>query len=162
MLSAARLKSVLGLRAHTEGGYFVETYRSQETLPAGRGRKPHALSTAIYYMVTAESPCRMHRLSSDEAWHFYTGDPLDMLLLFPDGTGKRVTLGNTFERGMRPQLVVPRGTWQGAAVKAGGEFALAGTTVAPGFDYADFETGTREELTRRYPGFKRWIAALTR
>lgn len=144
----------LGLRPHPEGGYFVETYRHERT--AGN----RSLKTAIYFLVTAKSPSRMHRVSSDEIWHFYRGDPLEMLQL--DGEGSRtVTIGSAVERGERPQVLVRAGVWQGVRVKPGGRYALVGATVSPGFDFADFELGERDALVRAFPQSADLIRALT-
>lgn len=136
------------------GGYFAETYRHD------RSAGDRSLCTAIYFLVTAESPSRMHRVSSDEIWHFYSGDPLEMLQL--DAAGSRiVTIGPDIAAGQRPQVVVPAYVWQGVRIKAGGRFALAGATVSPGFDFADFELGDREQLSKCYPDAAEIIATLT-
>ena len=103
----------------------------------------------------------MHRLQSDEIFHFYLGDPVEMLQLSPDGTGQTVVLGSDLRVGMQPQVVVPRGVWQGSRLVAGGKFALLGCTVAPGFDFADYEHGRRTDLIRLYPQFREKIVALT-
>jgi uncharacterized protein len=148
-----------------EGGYFRETYRADEAthaqaLPARYGRaKAHA--TAIYYLLTPDTFSALHRLPSDEVWHFYAGDPVEMLQLFPDGGGRFVTIGS-FAAGFEPQAVVPRGVWQGARLIAGGRYALLGTTVAPAFDFADYEAGSREDLASAYPAFSEAIRHLTR
>lgn len=149
-----------------EGGYFVETYRSDETVPGsaldaryGQGK---ALSTAIYYLLTPDTFSAMHKLRSDEVFHFYAGDPVEMLRLYPDGSHTVVTLGSDIGAGHTPQIVVPRGTWQGCRIIDGGKFALLGTTVSPGFDRTDYEHGDRDELTRKYPDCAQLIKALTR
>ena len=167
MTDVEDVKVQLGLVRHpAEGGWFAETYRADERLAAaalpGRYRGARPMSTAIYYLLTADTCSSMHRLSSDEVFHFYLGDPVEILELMPDGSGRLVVLGTDLARGMRPQIVVPRGAWQGARVAPGGRFALLGTTVAPGFDYADFERGERGELERRYPAWTSMIRALTR
>jgi predicted cupin superfamily sugar epimerase len=122
---------------------------------------PRAFGTCIYYLLTPTTFSAMHRLQSDEIFHFYLGDPVEMLQLWPDGSGKIVTLGSDLQAGMHPQVIVPRGVWQGARLVAGGKFALLGCTVAPGFDFADYEHGRREELIRDYPQFRERIVALT-
>jgi hypothetical protein len=104
----------------------------------------------------------MHRLKGDEVYHFYLGDPAEMLILKPDGTSKTLLMGQDIVSGMRLQHVVPGGAWQGSRLVPGGKFALLGTTMAPGFDPADFELGSRGELTARYPAYAELIAALTR
>jgi uncharacterized protein len=104
----------------------------------------------------------MHRLQSDEIFHFYFGDPVEMLQLRPDGSGKVITLGSDILSGMQPQVIVPRGVWQGATLVKGGKFALLGTTVSPGFELADYESGERDELVNAYPQFRDLIIGLTR
>lgn len=157
---------LLKLKPHPEGGYYAETYRASEALAAAalppRYNGARALSTAIYYLLTDDSFSAMHRLKSDEVFHFYLGDPVEMLLLPPSGSGQTASLGHDLSRGALPQLVVPAGVWQGARLKPGGRFALLGCTVAPGFDFADFEVGRRDALARLYPDFADLITRLTR
>ncbi len=157
----AAIVAALGLQPHPEGGFFAETYRSDERIAIDRYGAERTVSTAIYFMVTAESPSRVHRVRSDEIWHVYAGDPLEMLQLHPDGRGERIALGTRIAKGERPQVVVPRGVWQGVRVQPGGRFGLVGATVAPGFDFADFEMGAREELRSRFPSVAELIDALT-
>ena len=167
MLTVETLRALLGLEPHpVEGGYFAETYRSTEQVPAGalppRYGGARAVSTAIYYLLTPQTFSAMHRLASDEVFHFYLGDPVEMLQLWPDGSQRVVLIGPGLEAGERPQVVVPRGIWQGARLRAGGRFALLGTTVAPGFDYTDYETATRAALLHSHPTAHALILALTR
>ena len=103
----------------------------------------------------------MHRLQSDEIFHFYLGDPVEMLQLLPDGTGQTVLLGGDLTADMRPQVIVPRGVWQGSRLLAGGKFALLGATVAPGFEFVDYEHGRRSDLIRSHPQFHEKIVTLT-
>ena len=157
----------LGLEPHTgEGGFFRETYRSADTLGSealgNRYRAKKSLSTAIYYLLTPETCSVMHRLRSDEIFHFYLGDPVTLLLLYPDGRGETKTLGQDIQAGQLLQVPVPRAVWQGLCLNEGGSFALLGTTVAPGFDSEDFELGERESLSHRYPEFSGLIGRLTR
>ncbi len=166
MLTADDVKALLGLRRHElEGGWFVETYRAAEsTAPAATPPghvSPRPLSTAIYYLLTPDTCSRIHRLASDEVFHFYLGDPVEMLQLGPGLAGRVLTLGSDLASGMRPQCVVPRGVWQGSHLVAGGRYALLGTTVAPGFTDADYETGRRDDLVAAWPAFRDLIAALT-
>lgn len=137
-----------------EGGYYRETYRSPETVPGSAlperyGGDKH-MATAIYFLLTPDAFSALHRLPTDEIFHFYLGDPVTMLQLFPDGSARTVTLGNDILAGHCPQCVVPRGVWQGALLEKGGRFALLGTTMAPGFDVTDFELGRRSELLAHY------------
>ncbi|MBN1292516.1 MAG: cupin domain-containing protein [Candidatus Latescibacteria bacterium] len=148
-----------------EGGYFYETYRSGEVV-AQTGLPPRysgdrGFGTAIYYLVTPEMFSAVHRIKSDEVFHFYLGDPVTMLQLNPDGTGKTVVLGNDLKKGQYPQCVVPRMIWQGLCLERDGKFALLGTTVTPAFEYDDFELGDREVLIQQYPQFADMITRLT-
>lgn len=149
-----------------EGGMFAETYRSKIDVPAsvcgpGYAGDVRQFSTAIYFMLTPEMVSLMHRVPGDEIYHFYLGDPVDQLRLFPDGSSEIVRLGQDLGAGERPQLVIPGGVWQGSRVCEGGEFALMGATMAPGFSFDDFVLGDRDELLRLYPDRKGWIEHLT-
>ena len=166
MITAEQIKAVLHLEPRpAEGGYFRETYRSTESLPSDslpeRYVSTRSFSTAIYYLLTPETFSAMHRLKSDEIFHFYMGDPVEMLQLLPDGTGTIITIGQDIMAGMQPQVLVPMQVWQGARLKPGGKFALLGTTVSPGFDYCDYETGYRDLLVAGYPQFQDLIISLT-
>jgi uncharacterized protein len=144
------LKARLGLQLHpNEGGYFAETYRSSVQISANGGER--SLATAIYYLLTSTSVSAMHKLPGDEIFHFYLGDPVEMLMLFPDGSSKIVVLGPDVLNGMTLQHVVPGGVWQGSRLVEGGKYALLGTTMSPGFAFEDYVHGSREELVRRYP-----------
>lgn len=161
------LKKTLGLvPLPQEGGFYAEAYRATEKLSSehlpSRYTGERSLATAIYFLLTPESFSAMHRLASDEIWHFYLGDPVEMLQLAEPGAGSNVMLGTDFDYGMRPQVVVLRGAWQGARLVPGGKFALLGATVSPGFEFADFELGRRELLLLTYPEFSALIDALTR
>ena len=166
MATAEELIRLLGLAPHPkEGGFFRETYRAGDiwpaaSLPARYGADRRA-STAIYYLLTPMTYSALHRLRTDEIFHFYLGSPVRMLQLWPDGGGQTVVLGPDLQAGQHLQLVVPRGVWQGSLLEPGGHFALLGCTVAPGFEYADYETGHRHELTRQYPAHAELIARLT-
>ena len=167
MLTVEALRAILGLTPHpVEGGYFTETYRSTEQFPAtglpSRYSAARALGTAIYYLLTPETFSAMHRLASDEIFHFYLGDPVEMLQLWPDGSHQVVLIGPDLEAGQRPQVIVPRDVWQGARLRPGGRYALLGTTVAPGFAYADYETASGAALLTTHPTAKDLIVALTR
>jgi predicted cupin superfamily sugar epimerase len=155
----------LGLRPHPEGGFYRETYRSSETIAAAlpaRYGKDRNFSTAIYYLLTPDSFSSLHRLQSDELFHFHLGDPVTMLQLHDDGRGETITLGQDILAGQQLQVVVPRGVWQGMFLNDGGRFALLSTTVSPGFDFADFEIGVRDALTAEYPSSAALIERLTR
>ena len=148
-----------------EGGYYVETYRAKEkiaeaALPAGYTGQRN-LSTAILYLLTPDTFSALHRLRSDEIFHFYLGDSVTMLQLHPDGSSEVITLGRDIFNGQRIQVTVPQATWQGCFLNKGGSFALMGTTISPGFESADFELARREELLKQYPGQSNFILKLT-
>lgn len=152
----------LGLQPHPEGGFFVESFRSplEQTLPDGRVR---AASTAIYFLLPSGAFSAWHRVSSDEVWHFYDGDPLELTSLNREGTLEKVTLGRDIASGQRPQFVVPAGMWQAAKPQQGNSgYTLVGCTVAPGFDFTDFEMPDRASLLSLFPGHSAVITALTR
>jgi uncharacterized protein len=152
-----------------EGGFYRETYRAGETLAALAARDSSAanrpLGTAIYFLLHGEHVSALHRLVRDEVYHFYLGEPVELLLLYPDGTDAVHLLGHDLGAGQELQLLVPGGVWQGlrrspaSATKSG--FALMGTTMAPGFDPSEFELGSREQLLARYPRRAGEILALT-
>jgi predicted cupin superfamily sugar epimerase len=167
MLNAAKIRELLRMQPHPiEGGYFAETYKSGLMIPKGALPSSYpgdrSIATAIYYLLTPDTFSALHRLRGDEVFHFYLGDPVEMLELRADGSGGIVLLGQDIASGQRLQHVVPAGVWQGSRLVDGGEFALLGTTVSPGFDYADYESRRRDELMAQYPVFKDKIAALTR
>lgn len=169
MLTAEHVIALLGLAPlPEEGGHFRETYRADELiaregLPARyTGSRPHG--SAIYYLLRSDTFSALHRLQSDEIYHFYLGQPVEMLLLHPDGRDETLILGSDIEAGQRVQVVVPRGVWQGSRLAhptTPEGFALLGTTMAPAYDQADFELGRRESLLAAYPQRAELIRALT-
>ena len=156
-MDANHLIQRLGLlKLPDEGGYYKETYRSEEKI------EDRSLSPAIYYMVTSSANSKLHRLKSDEIYHFYFGDPLQMLLLYQNGESRIVFLGHNFLAGQKSQFVVEKGTWMGSMVIEGEHgYSFLGTTMSPGFDFKDFELGEREELIQQYPQHKGIIQDLT-
>jgi hypothetical protein len=146
-----------------EGGYFRQTYISDEFIPESalpdRYKSPKPFGTAIYFMLTNDTQSALHRLPTDEVYHFYMGGPVEMLLLYQDGSSEVIILGNDLSKGQRPQFVVPKGTWQGSVTL--GSWSLLGTTMAPGFEDSDFEGGTREGLLEQYPEQRMLIERLT-
>lgn len=156
----------LGMQPHREGGHFRETWRSPESVAVGalpeRFDGPRALGTAIYYLLrTSEHSC-LHRLRADEVWHLYDGGPLQLHVLTPEGEYRRTLLGLDLAAGESPQVVVPHGCWFGAETPEGVNYALAGCTVHPGFEYEDHELGVRDELLARHPDHRELILRLTR
>ena len=167
MLTADEIIERLALEPHPcEGGHFRQTYRCRLTIPAsalpGDYSGERSVSTAIYYLLTPGTFSEIHRLPTDEVFHFYLGDPVEMLQLRTDGSGEVIRIGNNLAAGELPQVLAPGNVWQGSRLIAGGQFALLGTTVAPGFEYADYMSGRRDELIDSYPAFAEMIAALTR
>jgi predicted cupin superfamily sugar epimerase/mannose-6-phosphate isomerase-like protein (cupin superfamily) len=152
-----------------EGPWFSLTYTSEDqidgtALPSRYAGRAHVAGNAIVVVATPVDFSAMHRLQTDEVWHFYGGSPLEMLLLYPDGHGRKVTIGPNFLAGEFQQFTVPHGVWQGSAPRdsSDGAYSFAGTQLSPGFDYADFEIGYRDELQREYPVFAKDIGRLTR
>lgn len=153
----------LKLTPHPEGGFYRETFRSIVTLdrleryPGGT----RAASTAIYYLLPAGSLSALHRVASDEVWHHYDGDPLELHTIDRTGLHALVILGSAVSAGQRPQHVVPAGVWQ-AAVSIGERYSLCGCTVAPGFDFLDFEMPPRRAMLEQFPLIKSVVERLTR
>lgn len=149
-----------------EGGYYREFYRASGRIPEpalpGGLPGPRALSTAILYLLTPETFSHMHRLLSDEVYHFYSGDPVEMLLLEEGGAGRTLTLGQDLAAGQQPVAVVEAGVWQGSRLIDGGQWALLGTTVSPGFEFSDYQHGDRQSLLQGWPDFHQPIMRLTR
>jgi predicted cupin superfamily sugar epimerase len=164
-MSPDEIKSILKLEPHpVEGGFFRRTYTSALTMETERGRR--ATGTAIYYLLEPGTFSEMHRLSSDEIFHFYLGDPVEMLQLHPDGSSAVFTLGQDLLNGQHVQLTVPAGVWQGTRLlddsKAGGKMALLGCTVTPGFEFADYTSGSYADLAAKWPAEADRIRSLTR
>lgn len=166
MLTADDLIRHFQLQPHPkEGGFFRETYRAGESFSASalpsRYAGARAAGTAIYYLLTPNTFSALHRLQTDEIFHFYLGSPVRMLQLHQDGSSKTIVLGPDVLVGQYPQVVVPRGVWQGSLLEPGGEFALLGCTVAPGFEYVDYDAGDRQTLLAQYPAAADLIRRLT-
>jgi len=157
----------LQMLPHPEGGFYKENYRSEEYIQLDclpnrfAGSRP--FSTAIYFLITAGNFSAFHRIKSDECWHFYAGDPL-WVHLIDDATGtySKIALGNELNGDAVLQAVVPAGYWFASETQPGGSFSLVGCTVAPGFDFADFELANRDALTAKSPEQESLIKRLTR
>jgi predicted cupin superfamily sugar epimerase len=156
----------LDLERHPEGGFYRESYRSAAEIgPCCLGAafgESRSVSTAIYFLLTGAERSVLHRIRSDEVWHHYAGCALTLHLLDESGRYERLALGLDPNVGQAPQVVVPAGVWFGATVDDPSSYTLVGCTVAPGFDFADFELGQRSVLTRRFPRHREIIEALTR
>jgi predicted cupin superfamily sugar epimerase len=156
----------LHLLPHPEGGHYRETYRSELSIakaalpPQFAG--PRLVSTAIYFLLEGENFSAFHRLQSDELWHFYYGSPIVVHIIEPDGGYSQILLGDDPDACEVLQAVVKAGRWFASRVRDTKTFALAGCTVAPGFDFADFEMGKRAELVMLYPQHRKLIESLTR
>lgn len=166
MLTAERIIKLYNMKPLPgEGGYYVETYRAREEIEKSslpeRFTADRAHSTAIFYLLTPDTQSYLHRLRSDEIYHFYLGDPVQMVLIHPSGTTKVLFLGHDLRAGQFVQAVVPAGIWHGSYLLEGGKFALMGATVAPGFDFADRELGEREALLEQFPQHVDFIKRLT-
>jgi predicted cupin superfamily sugar epimerase len=155
----------LELQPHPEGGFYRQTYRadlllSKDALPGFKGPRPAA--TAIYFLLDNKNFSAFHRLQSDELWHFYLGASLVVHVIEANGVYFKIQLGSDPEAGEVLQAVVKAGCWFASEVRDGESFALVGCTVAPGFDFEDFELANRQELVRSYPEYREVIHRLTR
>jgi len=166
MKTAADWVRMLNLAPHPEGGHFREIYRSAEQFPAGvfpgRFAGPRSVSTSVYFCLGPGERSHLHRIKADEIWHFYEGTVLHIHCLHDDGTDWVIRLGRNVASGETLQAIIPAGCWFGAEGPGPGDWALFGCTVAPGFDFADFELGRRDDLLARFPGRADAVRRLTR
>jgi len=154
----------LNLQPHPEGGYFREVYRSAGIIPASGlanyfGSRNFA--TSIYYLLRGDEFSSFHRLKSDEIWHYHDGCSLNLFIIVPDGALLTKTLGKNMEEGESLQQVIPANHWFAAKPSDSESFSLAGCTMAPGFDFQDFELGSREMLVKEFPQHSEIIRRLT-
>ena len=160
-MTADEIKRLLNLEPHpVEGGFYRRTYVSLGQVPLVRGPRPQG--SAIYYLLERGDFSEMHMLAVDEIYHFYLGDSVEMLHLYPNGGSAVFTLGPDLSAGEHVQLLVPAGTWQGARLAEGGNFALLGCTLTPGFDFEDYRGGNFAELAEKWPQEAERIRVLTR
>jgi predicted cupin superfamily sugar epimerase len=164
-VTAEEIKQMFGMQPHPTCGFFSQSYLSeaevaQKALPSGYDG-PRALASALYFLVTPEAHMVLHRLRSDQVYHHYSGDALEVLLLQGDGRGEIVTVGSDLAAGMRPQLVVPGWTFHVSRVRPGGEYAFMGTTAWPSVESSDLEIGDPEALAAEHPALRDQIAAFT-
>ena len=164
--TAEEIKAMLGLEPHPTCGFVAETYRSPLKIPSNAlpevyddaGDRPYG--SALYFLVTPEAQIVMHRIRSDQLYHPYLGDPLEVLMLFPDGTGAVAAVGADLAAGERPQLFIPGGTFHTSRLLASrASFALLASTEWPGVEPPDVEHGNIEELVAAYPDFREQIRA---
>lgn len=156
----------LGLIPHPEGGYYKETYRgkteiSQDNLGVAYDGSRNT-ATMIYYLLTADTFSAFHRIIQDEAWHFYNGSTIHLHCISPVGIHTEHRIGLDFEKGEVPQLMVEGGDWFAASIIEGGDYALVGCTVSPGFDFRDFDLADRSKLTAQFPAHTELIKSYTR
>lgn len=163
--TAEELIKRLDLVRHPEGGWYRETYRATDTIPAAalpeRFTGDRSFCTAIYFLLEKGDVSTFHRINSDELWHFHAGASLTIHMLSPEGEHQALRLGADLAVGASYQAVVPAGCWFGAEVSGDGEYALVSCTVAPGFDFADFEMAGSENLMRQFPRHGDLIRRLT-
>lgn len=151
----------LQLKAHPEGGFYKETYRSNEVVLNRNGDKRPA-STGIYFLITQEAFSAFHKIESDEMWHFHAGSALEVIMIHENGHIELLNIGPEIDKGQQLQAVVPAGCWFGSRVLGTGDYSLVGCTVAPGFDFEDFVLAERIDLQNNFPQHKSIIEALTR
>lgn len=153
----------LNLQPHPEGGFFRETYRStgsEKLADPYHGTRNH--STCIYYLLTSDTYSAWHRIHQDEIWHFYQGSAILLHMILPNGKYSVTEIGHDLDRDQRPQFVVPGGVWFAAEVSEPNNYSLVGCTVAPGFDFQDFEIGERRTLVDAFPQHQNIIERLSR
>ena len=162
----SELISQLELIPHPEGGYYKETYRSSDVLKRkdlpNRFTGDRVVSTMIYYLLEGDNFSHLHRIKSDESWHFYEGDTLVVSEISPDGILTNHHLGKDLSKGETFQTVIPAGSWFGAKLLTPNSYCLVGCGVAPGFDFEDFDMATREGLTKAFPTHRSTIEKLTK
>ena len=147
------------MEKHLEGGYYKETYRSAEKMTTPFGDRHY--STAIYFLLPSGSRSNLHKIKSDEIWHFYLGGSMTLVQIDQKGSLELYTLGSDLNRGEKLQHTVPAGCWFGGFPSDGSDYSLVGCTVSPGFDFVDFELASRKDLLKRYPQHKEYIQRLT-
>jgi uncharacterized protein len=163
--SAKQWIELLGLIPHPEGGWYKEVYRSHGRIPANalaELSEARSFSTSIYFLLEGTGFSAFHKIRSDEIWHFYDGSPALISSISPEGNLKQDILGKDYRNKESLQVVIPAGWWFAAKVINSGSFVLAGCTVAPGFDYSDFELGNKAELIIKYPQHRDFISQLSR
>ena len=164
--SAKDLVARFKLSPHPEGGYFKENYRSLETIPKAflpkRFKGERNYSTAIYFLLEQGNFSAFHRIQSDECWHFYSGGTLNIYVIQLNGKLDIIKLGNNIEAGEQFQAVVPASCWFASEPATGTEYTFTGCTVAPGFDFRDFELAEADQLSRQFPQHQQIIKRLCR
>ena len=166
MLLVKDIVKKLDLQPHPEGGYYKETYRSEDiirdTILGNEFNGSRNLCTGIYYLLESDDFSALHKINQDEMWHFYLGEAIELTMISDAGELSMVTIGNNVSNGEVLQFVVPKRYWFGARLLKANSFALVGCTVSPGFDFNDFKLGEREELLNKFPQHEDIIESLTR
>jgi predicted cupin superfamily sugar epimerase len=166
MLKVTQLVQQFKMLPHPEGGFYKENYRSQElinqeALPA-RFAGSRNFSTAIYFLLEQGNFSAFHKIQSDECWHFYAGNTLQVFIIHLNGQLEVINLGSNIAAGETFQHVVPAGCWFASRPAPNTDFSFVGCTVAPGFDFADFELAKASELSQLYPAHEAIIQSLCR
>jgi hypothetical protein len=158
-MTAKELIDKLQLLPHPEGGWYRETYRSEETMTNKNGAQRN-VCTAIYFLLVGKNKSHFHRIESDETWFFHNGEPLEIVMI-EGGKMRSVLLGNDISNEEIPQFTVPAKTWFAAKIKSGIGYSLVSCTVAPGFDFSDFELAERQKLIKELPELEAVIREFT-
>jgi predicted cupin superfamily sugar epimerase len=159
-MTAQEIIKQLQLTAHPEGGYYTETYRCAEAI-VNRDGDQRNTSTAIYFLLNDNEVSNLHRIQSDELWFFHQGEPLEIVMI-KDGVSSSIVLGNNLKKGEVPQAMIPANVWFGSKLRNSKGYALVSCTVAPGFDFRDFELADRNQLLSEFPHLHLLITAFTR
>ena len=166
MISTDKLIKQFNLQRHPEGGWYNQTYKSNEFIPGDalpeRFKGDRSFSTAIYFLLEQGDFSAFHRIKSDECWHFYSGEPLHIYIIDQSGELNIIMLGNDLENGLAFQYVVPANCWFASRPAPGSHYCFVGCTVAPGFEFDDFEMANGEELSLLYPNHSSIIKELSR
>jgi hypothetical protein len=164
-MTSIELIGKLDLQEHPEGGFFKETYRSKGVINESNLEESYQgdrnYSTCIYFLLTSEKFSAFHRIQQNEIWHFYDGSPIHLHMIHEEGNYASQLIGRELSRGEVPQFVVPGGVWFASEVAEGGDYSLAGCTVSPGFDFADFELKSGNDLVELFPEHEKIIQRLT-
>lgn len=165
MVGPKQLIEHYNLQPHPEGGWYKEVYRSRESIEAralpARYSGPRTFCTIIYFLLEQGEKSAFHRIKSDECWHFYAGDPMEVFVLERDGTLTITEIGNDIEKGQLFQFVVPANTWFASRPSSRSAFSFVGCTVAPGFEFADLDLADADILARQYPEHETIIRELS-
>ncbi len=159
-MDSKEIVQILDLQAHPEGGFYKETYRSSCSMKTEQNSIRN-VCTAIYFLLENDNISLFHRIQSDELWFFHQGEPLEIVFI-KEGILNSIILGNSFENGEVPQATIPANTWFASSVKQRKGYSLVSCTVAPGFDFADFELASRENLSKEFPHLKEVIQKFTK